>query len=144
MQQHRPDGSAEQSIPNILKSGEPEPNVERIRYIEYAGKLVLLVDLSGCTADQLLEYTGLVPQHVTKQPEHSVLLLGDFAGAQFTKEIIERLKIATVFDRPHIAKAAWVLSENLHKVLLESIRKFSAREIAVFATREEALDYLVS
>ena len=54
------------------------------------------------------------------------------------------MKIGAVFDRPHVAKAAWVLSDNLHKVLLESIRTFSAREIAVFATREEALDYLAS
>ncbi len=144
MQQHRADTSADQGTPNIPKPEDPDPNLERIRYIEYAGKRVLLVDASGCTADQLLEYTRLVPQHVTKQPDHSVLLLGDFTGAQFTKETIERLKVATVFDRPHIAKSAWVLSENLHKVLLESIRTFSAREIAVFSTREEALDYLVS
>ena len=91
-----------------------------------------------------MECIKAVPQYVTQQPEHSVLLLGDFTGTQFTKETIEHLKIAAVFDRPHIAKAAWVLSDNLHKVLLESIRTFSAREIAVFSTREEALDYLVS
>ncbi len=105
---------------------------------------MLLADLSACTPEQLAECLKAVPEYVTRQPEHSVLLLADFTGTQFTKETIEQLKIAAVFDRPHIAKSAWVLSENLHKVLLDSIRVFSAREIAVFSTREEALDYLVS
>ena len=48
------------------------------------------------------------------------------------------------FDRAHIKRAAWVLSENLSKTLYDSVRSFSAREFPVFATREEALDYLVS
>jgi len=120
-------------------SGE---NVERLRYVEHHGKLILLADVSACTDEQLAQCIKAVPQYVMKQPEHSVLLLGDFTGTHFTKEILEQLKIATVFDRPHVAKAAWVLSDNLHKVLMDSIRAFSAREIAVFATREEALDYL--
>jgi hypothetical protein len=72
-----------------------------------------------------------------------VLLLGDFTGTQFTKASIEKLKVAAAFDQPHVAKAAWVLSENLPKVLMDSIRTFSAREIATFSTREEAMDYLV-
>jgi hypothetical protein len=118
--------------------------MERLRYVEHRGKRILLADLNACTEDQLAECIRSVPHYVTKQPEHSVLLLGDFTGAHFTKETIEELKIAAVFDRPHIAKAAWVLSDNLHKVLLESIRNFSGREIPVFATREEALDYLAS
>ena len=54
------------------------------------------------------------------------------------------MKIAAVFDRPHLKRSAWVLTENLPKVLYDSIRSFSAREIPIFATRDEALDYLVS
>lgn len=144
MQQHRPDRSPDPTAPHILKSGDPGDNTERIRYIEHRGKRVLLVDLSACAPQQLLECIRAVPQYITRQPEHSLLVVGDFTGAHFTRETIEQLKIAAVFDRPHIAKSAWVLSDNLHQVLLDSIRTFSKREIAVFATREEALDYLVS
>jgi hypothetical protein len=140
--QQQPDSSPSLMVPCATNaSGE---NVERVRYVEHRGKRILLADVSACTDEQLAECIKAVPQHVTKQPEHSVLLLGDFTGTHFTKETIEQLKIAAVFDRPHVAKAAWVLSDNLHKVLLDSIRNFSAREIAVFATREEALDYLAS
>ena len=105
---------------------------------------MLLVDLGACTESQLLECIKAVPQYVTRQPEHSLLILGDFTGTHFSKEAIEQLKIAAVFDRPHILKSAWVLTDNLHKVLLDSIRTFSKRDIAVFSTREAALDYLAS
>ncbi len=143
MQQHRPDHSPAETAPHIVNS-DPVKSVERLRYLEHKGKRVLFVDLTASTPEQLLGCIKTVPQYITRQPEHSLLVLGDFTGTHFTKEAIEELKIAAVFDRPHIAKSAWVLNDNLHKVLLDSIRTFSAREIAVFATREEALDYLVS
>lgn len=140
--QQQPDSSSNGMSPCAANaSGE---NVERLRYVEHRGKRILLADMSTCTQEQLVECIKAVPQYVTKQPEHSVLLLGDFTGTHFTKETVEQLKVAAVFDRPHVAKAAWVLSDNLHQVLLDSIRSFSAREIAVFATREEALDCLAS
>lgn len=116
----------------------------RVRFVEHNGKRILLADVSGCTPQQMVEIIDLVPKHVTREPLHSVLLLGDFSGSEFTKETVEHLKIAAVFDRPHLLNAAWVLSENLPDVLLESIRTFSARPIQVFATRNEALDYLAS
>jgi hypothetical protein len=140
--QQQPDSSLNRVAPCATDASDE--NVERLRYLEHHGKRILLADVSACNEEQLAECIRAVPQYVTKQPEHSVLLLGDFTGTHFTKETIEQLKIATVFDRPHVARAAWVLSDNLHKVLLDSIRNFSAREIAVFATREEALDYLAS
>jgi hypothetical protein len=143
MPQQQPTHSPADTISDI-NAANPGLDVQRLRYIEHQGKHILLADGSGYNHDQLVEGIKAVPQFVTKQPEGSVLLLCDFTGSQFTKDTIEQLKIAAVFDRPHIAKAAWVLSDNLHKVLMDSIRSFSAREIPVFATREEALDYLVS
>ena len=140
--QQQPDSSQNAVVPCTTNaSGE---NMERLRYVEHRGKRILLADVSACTEEQLTECIKAVPQFVTKQPEHSVLLLGDFTGTHFTKETVEQLKVAAVFDRPHVAKAAWVLSDNLHKVLIDSIRNFSARQIAIFATREEAMDYLAS
>jgi hypothetical protein len=73
-----------------------------------------------------------------------VLVVADFSGAEFDREAVEHIKIATAFDRAHVKRAAWVLTENLPKVLYDSVRQFSAREFTVFGTREEALDYVVS
>jgi hypothetical protein len=118
--------------------------MERISYITFRGHSVLLADCSDCGPEELAEIIDDVPPHVTKEAPGSVLLLGDFSRSVFTKETVEHMKIAAVFDRPYVKKAAWVLTENLDKTLQESIRRFSARAIPAFATREEALEYLVS
>lgn len=116
--------------------------MERIHYITHRGKRVLIADCSDCSAEELPAIIDEVPKHVTKEPLGSVLVVGDFSRSVFTKEVVEHLKLAAVFDRPHLKKAAWVFTENLDKTLLDSIRTFSVREISTFQTRDEALDYL--
>ena len=45
-----------------------------------------------------------------------MLTLADFTGAEFSREAVERIKVATAFDRPHIKRAAWVLTETFLKL----------------------------
>jgi len=71
-------------------------------------------------------------------------LLADFTGAQVDKETLEILKQATVFDRPHLKKSAWVGVESLPKVFYDNLKAFSRRDLPVFHTREEALEFLVA
>jgi len=71
-----------------------------------------------------------------------VRAVADFSGAEFDRTAIEHIKIAMAFDRAHVKRAAWVLTENLPKALYDSVRQFTAREFPVFLTREEALDYV--
>jgi hypothetical protein len=117
--------------------------VNRIHLITHAGKKILLVDCSGCAAAEMFAVIDEVPKHVRNYPLESVLLLGDFSNAEFNRDVVERLKVATVFDRPHLKRSAWVLTSNLPPVLYESIKTFSGRELPIFATREEALEFLV-
>jgi len=118
--------------------------MDRIRFITHREQRILLVDCTDCTSEEMAVIADQLPETVTQEPPGSVLLLGDFSRAQFTRESVEHVKIAAVFDRPHLKRAAWVANANLPKALHDSIQSFSAREIPIFATREQALDYLVS
>ena len=118
--------------------------MDRIRFITHGDHRILLVDCSHCTAGEVATIADLLPEFVTGEPLGSVLLLGDFTGAQFSREAVEHIKIAAVFDRPHLKRSAWVVTESLPKAFYDSIRTFSARQIPTFATREEAMEYLVS
>jgi len=116
---------------------------DRIRFITHRGKQILLVDVSHCKASEVEKIATLVPSYVTAEPKGSVLLLGDFTGAEFDRDAITTLKKATVFDRPHLKRSAWVGTESLPKVFYENIKSFSQRELPTFKTREEALEWLV-
>ena len=117
--------------------------MDRIVFLTFRNQQVLLVDCSDCSPEEMAVMADEVPKQVTQHPHGSLLLLADFSRSKFTKDSVEHLKIAAVFDRPHVKRSAWVLTENLPKALYESVRTFSGREIPTFGTREEALEYLV-
>lgn len=117
---------------------------DRIRFVTHRGQQVLLVDITNCTTAEMMEMARLVPSYVASEPRGSVLLLADFTGSKFDKAAFETLKQATVFDRPHIKRSAWVGVEGLPKVFYENLKAFSQRDLPTFRTREDALDWLVS
>jgi len=116
---------------------------DRVRFITHKGKPILLVDVSHCTAEEVQKISPLVPGYVTGEPKQSVLLLADFTGCKIDRNAAERMKQDMVFDRPHLKRAAWVGTEAIPKVLFDNMKTFSRREPVTFATRDEALDWLV-
>jgi hypothetical protein len=117
---------------------------ERIRFITHKGQQVLLVDVSNCTIEEMIALGRLLPTHLAAEPKGSVLLLADFTGSKFDKAAIESLKQATVYDRPHIKRSAWVGTDALPKVFYENLKTFSQRDLPTFKTREEALEWLIA
>jgi hypothetical protein len=118
--------------------------MDRIRFIEHRGQQVLLVDFSDSTPQEMEKIAGRIPDTTIGAPMGSLLLLADFSRAEFTRESFERVKVTAALNQPHLKRSAWVLTDNLPKALHDSVESFSSREIPIFATREEALDYLVS
>jgi len=117
--------------------------VHRIRFITHQAKLILLVDLSNCSAGEVEKIVRAVPEVVTTRQRGSVLILSDFTGASFDEEAVRAMKEAAVFDKPYVKKSAWVGAETFPQLFSESVRSFSCREFPAFKTREEALTWLV-
>ena len=117
---------------------------ERIRFITHKGEQVLLVDVSNCISTDMIKLARMVPNYLAAEPRGSVLLLADFTGSKFDKAAVESLKQATVYDRPHLKRSAWVGTEALPKIFYENIKSFSQRDLPTFKTREEALEWLVA
>jgi hypothetical protein len=116
---------------------------DRIRFISHKGKKILLADASNLSAEELVQLSPLALSRITAQPRGSVLLLADFSGSKVDKKSMEALKPALVLDRPYLKRSAWVGTENLPKVFYEHLKSFSQRELPLFKTREEAMDWLV-
>jgi hypothetical protein len=116
---------------------------DRIRFFDYEGNRILLVDLSNCMAQEVEEITRKVPDFVTTQPLRSVLILTDFAGASFNRDALLAMKETAVFDKPYVKKSALIGTGSLPREFYEDMKSFSRRELPIFSSRKEALKWLV-
>ena len=117
---------------------------ERVRFIEHRGQQVLLIDFSGLAGKQLLQIVNHVRETIAHRAPNSMLTLADFSGANVNKAAAARIKEVLVLDRPFVKRSAWVGVESLPKVFYDNFKSFSQRTFPTFATREEALEWLVS
>jgi hypothetical protein len=117
--------------------------MDRVRFITHQGKQILLIDVTNCAAEEVIELLTEVQRIVTAQPPKSVLTLSDLTGAQFSRAAVTRMKEVAVFDRPYVKRAALVGAQSLPEVFYEALKTFSQREFRKFKTREEAIDWLV-
>jgi hypothetical protein len=117
--------------------------MDRVRFTTHRGKEILLVDLTNCSAQEVIELLSDVQIVVTAQPRNSVLALGDLTGAEFSRAAVTRMKEVAVFDRPYVRRTAFVGAESLPQVFYQALKTFSQREFFRFETREEAMDWLV-
>jgi hypothetical protein len=117
---------------------------DRIRFIDHQGKKILLLDFSNCPANEVEKIARVAPDHIMVQPRGSALVLSDFTGATFDQDALRAMKEAAVFDKPFIKKSALIGTENLPREFYEGIKSFSRRELPIFKTREEALDWLAA
>jgi hypothetical protein len=117
---------------------------ERISFVTHQGKTIMLIDFSGCTAKEMMPLLDQVQHAVARHDRNSLLTLADVTDAHLDRNVAMRIKEVLVLDRPYVKRAAWVGSESLPKVYLDNFKSFSQRDIPPFATREEAMDWLVS
>jgi hypothetical protein len=118
--------------------------VERLRFIKHKGQTIFLIDFSHCPAKEILLLLDQVRAHVARHEPGSVLTLADVHEAKIDKVVATKIKEVLVLDRPYVKKSAWVGTESLPHVFYENFKSFSQRDIPVFKTREEAMDWLVS
>ena len=117
---------------------------ERLRFIKHKGHAIYLIDFTHCTSKELLLLLEQVRTDIARHAPGSALTLADFTGAQIDKNVATRIKEVLVLDRPYVKRSAWVGTESLPRVFYEHFKSFSQRELPLFKTREEAMEWLVA
>jgi hypothetical protein len=123
-------------------SGNPQE--ERLRFIKHKGHAIYLIDFKNCKAKELLVLLEQVRADIARHELGSVLTLAEFEGAEIDKQVATRVKEVLVLDRPYVKRSAWVGTESLPHVFYEHFKNFSQRELPLFKTREEAMDWLAT
>lgn len=117
---------------------------ERLRFENYKGHAVFVIDLSHCSNKEILLLLEQIKASVQRHAPASLLTLADFTGTHIDKKVAQRAKEVLVLDRPYVKKSAFIGTESLPQVFYENFKSFSQRELPIFKTREEALEWLVT
>lgn len=116
---------------------------DRVRFIFHRNHKILFIDFSHCSPEEILTLLPVIREMVTAEPRGSVLTMADFTRAEIRHDVADAIKKTLVFDRPHVKRSAFVGAEQIPHVYLDAFKTFSRRDLPNFATREEAMDWLV-
>lgn len=117
---------------------------DRLHFIKHKGHAIYVLDFSQCSVKEQLLLLEMVQASIARHAPGSLLVLADLTGAHFDKQVSTKVKEVLVRDRPFVKKSAWIGTESLPHVYYENFKSFSQRDLPVFKTREEALDWLVA
>ena len=128
-----------------MMSDDTDPGLrrERLHFIKHKGQAIFVIDFSRSTAKEMLLLLDQVQADVTRHAPGSMRILSDFAGAEIDKDVAQKIKKVLVLDRPYVKRSAWIGTESLPHVFYENFKSFSQRELPIFKTRDEALEWLV-
>ena len=93
--------------------------MERVRFIEYLGTQILLIDCSQCGPQELSRVFNEAQQVITSQPPHSLLTLADFSDAEFDKRAADHMKVVATYDRAFVKRSAIVGGYAARRLLPE-------------------------
>ena len=115
---------------------------ERIRIIDHG---ILLLDLSNIREPHKEAHlTDAARKLIARQPVGEALVLTDITGSNFSDAAIDALTKLAERNRPFVKASALVGLSPLTRVIFRAVVALTRRDIRTFATREEAIVYLLS
>jgi hypothetical protein len=115
-----------------------------VRALETGGTKVILIDLSRAELDEMVRVLRDAKGMIRSEPPGSVLTLTDLSGAHPTPAITRQMKEFVHDNGPFVKAGAVVGLTSLMKPIYDAVMLFSNRKIPSFATREEAMQWLLS
>jgi hypothetical protein len=112
--------------------------------IPYKGKSIVMVDISNTTTEQLVAALKDAQAKISKLPVSSALIMTDATKAAYTQETGMAIKEFAAKNTPYVKASAVVGVEGMKAVLQTAVAMQNKRDIAAFATRGEAMDWLAS
>jgi hypothetical protein len=119
--------------------------MERIQFITYKGKKVLIEDFTNLgPGSEFNDAIKKAQEMIAAEPQNSVLAVFDATGCSFNTDMLNSMKEFTKANTPYIKKATVVGMTGLLQVALTAVSKFSGRDFITHKTREEAMDFLAA
>jgi len=119
--------------------------MERIRFVEHAGRRIVLMDFSKVwSVGEAAKNIEQARQFVAAQPKvKNLLTLVDVTDAAYDDRVVEKLKELARHDEPWVLAGAVVGMSGMQKIVFSIVNAFSRRNnMAAFDTVPQAMDWL--
>ena len=116
---------------------------ERIKWINYKGKEILLDDYTNLQGDYV-EIIEALTNHLINSGKKEILLLIDLNNSYTNKAVVNAFTEAGKRVRPVVKRTAVLGITGVKKVLLNVVNKLSSIDANPFSTEDAAKDWLVS
>ncbi len=118
--------------------------MERVSFVSYRGKSILIEDFSHLHPGmEMLDTIARAQAAIAAQPPHSVLALLDATGAHFDAETMAAMKAFVKANNPYMKCTAVVGIAGLLNIAVNTLMNASDRSFRSFESREAAMVYLV-
>jgi hypothetical protein len=117
---------------------------EHVRFIEYKGCQILLIDFEGCQPAATLERIRYARSVIGRQPLASTRTLTVVKNSRFNSQVSEAMKEYTAHNKPFVRAAAVVGLSGLQEIVYNVIIKLTGRNIATFADVASAKEFLAA
>jgi hypothetical protein len=119
--------------------------MERTRFIEHRGMQVLLLDYAGVRdPEEAVREIQHSKRVVAEQPPASLRVLTVVRDARYNARVLQAMKELAAHNAPYVKASAAVGLSGLHRIAYQAIILFSKRNIRLFDSESDALDWLAT
>lgn len=118
--------------------------MDRVRFESHGEVRYLYNDMSACTPEEAKACLQRSHEEMKQEPEKSVLVLANVKNIRFNKDIVQTFKDVTKKNAPYVKTTAVYGLEGFTKLLVNTVAKFSKREMKAFDDLEQAREWLCS
>ncbi len=119
------------------------------KWIDYQGRRIFYIDLSGFGRDELAfdkeltETVTTVGQEMYAQPLNTILVLVDLRDTNMTREIQKLISERIADTRKYIRKTAVVGMAGIQKIFLDYFARLAGSATVGFGNTEAAMQWLI-
>jgi hypothetical protein len=120
------------------------PYRDRVRFLTYREKEILLLDFSNSDTDQVMTIIDYAKELISTRPHQSLLTLTDVTSARFNEQVGQGMKEFALYNKPYVKAGAVVGITGLKRIIFGAVMAFTGRKLEPFDSREQALQWLAN
>lgn len=119
--------------------------MKRVEVLNYKDREIVYINFSDLEMKDFDEFKATIEDAkkiVKNYPPASAYTLVNFTNLRFSAEFLSELKELTLHNKPYVKSGAVFGVKGLQKVVFDSVMKLTGRNLPIFNSKQEGMDWL--